>query len=51
MHGQETREFACLRIPDKPRSVVFYHVLLHIVEDGSECSNPFDVRLISAQED
>jgi hypothetical protein len=51
MHGWETRKFACLRIPDKARSMVFHHVLLHIVEDGSECSNPFDVRLIPAQEE
>jgi hypothetical protein len=51
MHGWETREFACLRIPDKARSMVFHHVLLHIVEDGSECSNPFDMRLIPAREE
>lgn len=51
MHGWEAREFACLRIPDKARSMVFHHVLLHIVEDGSECSNPFDVRLIPAREE
>lgn len=29
---------------------MFHHVLLHIVEDGCEGLNPFDVRLISAQE-
>lgn len=51
MHGWETREFACLRIPDKARSMVFHHVLLHIVEDGSECSDPFDMRLIPAREE
>lgn len=51
MHGWETGEFACLRIPDKTRSMVFHHVLLHIIKDGSERSNPFDVRLIPAQEE
>ena len=29
--------------------MIFHHVLLHIVEDGRECLNPFDMRLISAQ--
>ena len=51
MHGWETREFACLRVPDKARSMMFHHVLLHIVEDGGECSNPFDVRFIPAREE
>jgi hypothetical protein len=51
MHGWETREFTCLRIPNKTRGMVFHHVLLHIVEDGGECFNPFDVRLIPAQEE
>jgi hypothetical protein len=51
MHAWGTREFACLRIPDKARSMVFHHVLLHIVEDGRKCSNPFDVRLIPVQEE
>lgn len=51
MHGWEMREFACLRIPDKPRCMMFYHVLLHIIEDGCECLDPFNMRLIPAQEE
>ena len=51
VHGWETRGFACLRIPDKARSMMFHHVLLHVVEDGSERSNPLDVRLIPAREE
>ena len=43
--------FACLCIPDKPRSMIFHHVLLHIVEDGRECLDPIDMRLIPAQEE
>ena len=42
--------FACLRIPDKPCSMVFHNVLLHIVKDGCECLCPFYVLLISTQE-
>jgi hypothetical protein len=30
--------------------MIFHHVLLHIVEDGRECLDPFDMCLISAQE-
>jgi hypothetical protein len=31
--------------------MMFHHVLLHIIKDGRESFNPFDVRLISAQEE
>jgi len=51
MYGWETREIACLRIPDKARSMIFHHVLLHIVEDGSERPNPLDMRPIPVQEE
>ena len=43
--------FAYLRIPDKPCSMVFHNVLLHIVKDGCECPYPFYVPLISVQEE
>ena len=44
-------DFAYLCIPDKTRGMIFHHILLHIVEDGRECLDPFDMRLIPAQEE